>query len=144
MNGCSLLFASNLRFTRNTVYGNASESTGTLNDGCLFSGTDLLIEDNLLHDGWAYDGHPDGLAIQGDGDRNGNDTANVVVNGNRIYNFSQGLFIVAVHKTMGSPTSQRLLPWVQGFDQRLRRGKGTSTRRDDCPIISKGAYPCRV
>src|SRR5678815_2332594 len=84
--GADFMYASNLNFSGNTVYGNASESSGKLEDGLVVSGTNLNIENNTMHDGWSYDNHPDGIVIQGDGDRNGNHTANVTVRRNTLYN----------------------------------------------------------
>ena len=77
--GAQLLFSSNLEFSGNTIFGNASETTGSLEDGVVATGTILNIENNILHDGWRYDSHPDAIVIQGDGNRTGAKTANVTV-----------------------------------------------------------------
>jgi hypothetical protein len=98
--GADFLFASNLEFSGNTILGNASESTGKLEDGLVLSGTNLNIENNTLHDGWSYDNHPDAVVVQGDGDRLGNHTANVKVWRNTIYNFTQGVYFDAIHNPL--------------------------------------------
>jgi hypothetical protein len=98
--GADFMYASNLNFSGNTVYGNASESSGKLEDGLVVSGTNLNIENNTMHDGWSYDNHPDGIVIQGDGDRNGNHTANVTVRRNTLYNFTQLVYFDAIHNPL--------------------------------------------
>jgi len=103
--GADLLFASNLHFSGNTIYGNASEVNGRLEDGLVVSGTHLNIQNNLLHDGWSYDSHPDAIVVQGDGDRNGNHTSNVVVQQNVIYNFTQGIYFDAIHNSLDGPNA---------------------------------------
>src|SRR5581483_886929 len=98
--GAELLLNSNLQFTGNTIYGNADGTTGKLEDGMVVSGTNLNIENNVLHDGWSYNTHPDGIVVQGDGDRNGNLTANVKVWRNTVYNFTQGIYFDAIHNPL--------------------------------------------
>lgn len=100
LNGMSLLISSRLTIDDCEVYGNASETTGRLQDGILVSGTNITITDCYVHDGWAYDSHPDGIVIQGDGDRNGNRTANFIIERNTVKNFSQGLFLDAIHNSI--------------------------------------------
>lgn len=99
--GMDLLYASNLTITASTIYGNSSESTGRLEDGIVVTGTTISIYDNVLHDGWSYDNHPDGIVVQGDGDRSGNPTADVSVYRNTIYNFTQGIYYDAIHDPLG-------------------------------------------
>jgi len=98
--GADFLFASNLQFYGNTIFGNASETTGRLEDGLVVSGTNLNIENNVLHDGWSYDNHPDAIVVQGDGDRTGAKTGNVRVVRNTIYNFTQGVYFDAIHNAL--------------------------------------------
>lgn len=100
INGCTMLLSSNLTFTNNVISGEASETTGRLNDGCSFSGRNLVIADNTFSNGWAFDYHPDGIVLQGDGDRDGNTTANVTIARNTVVDFSQGIFVVAIHKAL--------------------------------------------
>lgn len=98
--GIDLLYTSNLEFSGNTIYGNASESTGKLEDGMVVSGTNLNVENNILHDGWSFDNHPDAIVIQGDGNRSGANTGNVKVWRNTIYNFTQGVYFDAIHNNL--------------------------------------------
>jgi hypothetical protein len=98
VNGCNFLKSSHLAFTGSTISGVASEAAGKLKDGCVFSGTDIVVTDNVVRDGWAFDLHPDGLVLQGDGDRAGQQTSNVTIARNLVVNFSGGIFVDAIHK----------------------------------------------
>ena len=93
IDGFSFLFNSNLQVLNNRIYGNADEITGRLEDGIVVSGTNILIDNNEILDGWAYDTHPDGIVVQGDGDRNGNLPDRITITRNTIKNFSQGIYV---------------------------------------------------
>jgi len=95
--GADLLFSSHLEFSGNTISGPASEEAGRLEDGIVVSGTDLNIENNIVRNGWSFDNHPDGIVVQGDGDRAGARTANVKVVRNTIVNFTSGIYFDAIH-----------------------------------------------
>jgi hypothetical protein len=92
IDGMDFLYNSNLTLTNNTIYGNASTSTGRLEDGIVVNGSNIVIENNVVRDGWAYDTHPDGIVIQGGGDRFGGNTRNVTVSRNTVINFTQGIY----------------------------------------------------
>lgn len=93
IDGFSFLFNSNLIVSNNRIYGNADESTGRLEDGIVVSGTNLIVDNNEILDGWAYDTHPDGIVVQGDGDRNGNLPDRITISRNTVKNFSQGIYV---------------------------------------------------
>lgn len=95
--GMQILLSSNLTITNSIIQGTASESTGFLQDGIVVSGTNILIQDNQLLDGWQYDGHPDGIVVQGDGDDIGNPTDTVEISRNIVKNWTQGIYIDAIH-----------------------------------------------
>jgi hypothetical protein len=97
MDGADLLYSSNLIFSDNVVYGNSCSTATSLEDGLVVSGTNLTIVGNTLHDGCSYDNHPDGIVVQGDGDRFGNQTSDVTVAQNTVYNFTQGLYFDDIH-----------------------------------------------
>jgi len=93
--GADILYTDTLEFSGNTVYGNASPSTGRLEDGLVTQGTNINIENNIFRDGWSYDSHPDAIVVQGGGNgSSGVDTAtsNVRVHRNTVYNFTQGVY----------------------------------------------------
>ncbi len=89
--GMDFLNANNLAITGNTLAGTASTS-GKMEDGLVTQGADILIENNVFHDGWSFDNHPDGIVIQGNllGDLS---TDNVTIRNNTIYNFTQTIYI---------------------------------------------------
>jgi hypothetical protein len=118
LNGMSLLISSHLTIDNCEVYGNPSETTGRLMDGILVSGTNITLTDCYVHDGWAYDSHPDGIVIQGDGDRNGNHTANFVIERNTVKNFTQGLFLDAIHNSIDGTNRIANNLFVEGSDFR--------------------------
>lgn len=95
--GMQILLSSNLTITNCIIQGNASESTGLLQDGLVVSGTNIIIRGNQLLDGWQYDGHPDGIVVQGDGDDAGNPSDTIEISRNIVKNWTQGIYIDAIH-----------------------------------------------
>jgi hypothetical protein len=93
IDGWDFIFTSHLAFTNNTIFGNAAAATGKLEDGIVVTGTDITISGNYIHDGWAFDTHPDGIVVQGDGDRAGNATARITIKQNHIAAFDQGVYL---------------------------------------------------
>lgn len=89
--GADFLNVLNFTFARNTIAGVASIS-GTMEDGLVTQGINVLIEDNYIHDGWCYDCHPDGIVIQGRASGQP-DTDTVTIRRNRIENFNQNIYI---------------------------------------------------
>lgn len=90
IDGFELLANSNLVVRNSTVYGNTG--VGSLDDGIVVSGSDILIHNNTIHDGSAANpAHPDGIVFQGGGDRFNAQSARITVTANTVYNFSQGM-----------------------------------------------------
>lgn len=92
--GSDILFASNLTFTNNTIQG---VGTNNMQDGLVATGTNLTISGNTISNGQAFAGHPDGIVIQGDGNRSGGLTAGVVISGNFISDFDQCIYLDPIH-----------------------------------------------
>lgn len=114
--GISALFSTDLTIRDCEIFGVADPDDGHLNDGIVVSGRNISITDNYLHDGFAYDGHPDGIVIQGDGDWSGNTTQDFTIARNRIKNFSQGIFVDAIHKRIdGANLIASNIIWEDGF-----------------------------
>jgi hypothetical protein len=121
MDGMQILYTTNLLINGCHIYGNASESTGKLQDGIVVTGDDGTITDCLLEDGWQFDGHPDAIVIQGDGTVGGSSSGGAhrwTIARNRIVNFgSAGIYpdaiwgdlldIVIINNTMTETPSFR-------------------------------------
>ncbi len=89
--GADFLNVLNFTFARNTIAGVASTS-GTMEDGLVTQGRNIVIENNNIHDGWCYDCHPDGIVIQSRASGQP-DTDTVTIRGNTIQNFNQNIYI---------------------------------------------------
>lgn len=93
IDGVILIYTSNLEFINNTIVG--IDST-IHDDGIVVTGKNINIENNILSGGNTIVAHPDAIVIQGDGDRNGNNTENVKIHGNEIRDYSQGIYVDAL------------------------------------------------
>lgn len=91
VDGMQFLNAQTILIDNNVLTGEAA-TTGGLQDGLVTDGTDLTITNNSLSDGWDFDGHPDGIVIQGP-TTGGVHTDRVLIQGNTITNFTQGIYI---------------------------------------------------
>lgn len=98
--GMQFLFNSHLTVTDSIIYGEPCSTATHLEDGIVATGTDLIFRRLTMHDGCSFDNHPDAIVIQGDGDRNGNLTANVEISASTISDFSQLIYIDAIHGPM--------------------------------------------
>src|SRR6185503_4464119 len=95
--GMELLFASNLTVSGCSIAG---VGVNSMQDGIVTSGTNITITGNTLANGQDLAAHPDGIVIQGDGDRAANPTATVVISGNFISDFDQCIYLDAISASM--------------------------------------------
>jgi len=101
IDGVELIYSSNLEFSGNTIAGISPTSQ---DDGLVVTGTNINIENNTLYGGdGASPAHPDGIVIQGDGDRAGNNTGNVTIHRNTIYDYDQLIYVDAIWGDFDAP-----------------------------------------
>ncbi len=89
--GMEFLNAQTLLIDNNALQGIAS-TAGTMQDGIVVDGTDITITNNTFNDGWDKSHiHPDGIVVQGPNCCG--ITNRVLIQGNTVKNFTQGIYI---------------------------------------------------
>lgn len=128
--GMQFLFNSHLTVTDSIIYGEPCSSATHLEDGIVATGTDLVFRRLTMHDGCSFDNHPDAIVIQGDGNRAGSPTANVEISGSDISDFSQLIYIDAIHDAMTG---------IKVFNNKLRETPsyryGGSANKVNCAVF---------
>lgn len=145
--GMQFLFNSHLTVTDSTIYGEPCSSATHLEDGIVATGTDLIFRRLTMHDGCSFDNHPDAIVIQGDGDRSGAQTARVEISASRIGNFSQLIYIDAIHNPIGSGVGNQVKVFNNVLYESSAYRYGGSANKVNCAVFDgeglsgSSAYP---
>ncbi len=115
--GLRVIFGQTGTINNNEIFGNVGEATGKLEDGMVVTGTDIVIDNNYVHDGFSTGNHADGIVVQGDGPiapSGSQPTQNITITRNRVTNFTQGIYIDCIHNSIiGNNLMANNIVWEQ-------------------------------